>query len=143
MARRRQTRSSSPKAVIPWSDREYIAVKRKVRAAFEKWILLLGLRYWQCDLEHRRIPFPDKRDDGHVILAKCFCKWQYRQVTVEYSAFDMAKMNKEEVERVIVHELCHALVNEMRESDEDGKHEESVVSGLTSAFIWVHDRKKS
>ncbi len=120
------------KSDVPWPDSEYIKLRGKVRSYFKKWILILGLRYWQCDLEYRRIPFEEKN-----VIARCYCKWQYRQLTLEISLLELRDWDNEKIEKMVIHELCHALVNEMQEADPDGKHEESVVSGLTSAFWWT------
>ena len=48
-----------------------------------------------------------------------------------------AGMSNEELERTVVHELVHALVNELREGGID--HEERVVTTLTKAVLWVRD----
>jgi len=47
----------------------------------------------------------------------------------------MKTMDGDEIERAVVHELCHILVNEMRE--DEIHHEERVVTGLQKAFMWV------
>ncbi len=59
----------------------------------------------------------------------------------------VADLPDEELERVFVHECCHVLVAEMREwgpgdmtqaaCEISLKHEERVVCGLTSAFLWT------
>jgi hypothetical protein len=48
------------------------------------------------------------------------------------------------LERIFVHECCHAIVNEMREWSvgHEGNgvmgHEERVVSHLANAFLWTY-----
>ena len=49
-------------------------------------------------------------------------------------------MTPQQIERIAVHELCHILVNEMRESEMC--HEERVVTMLTKAFLWVEAAAK-
>jgi len=44
-------------------------------------------------------------------------------------------MENDQIEMTIVHELCHALVNEMRKDGID--HEERTVTALTKAFLWT------
>lgn len=131
---------------IPWPDSEYRKIRSMVRAAFFKWARVLGLRYWDCRVDYRRIPFPPHAQGG-VTAAKCHCKWEYRMVTVEVSLIDLSDLNQEQIEDVVIHELLHALVHEMREDDPDCKHEEAVVTGLTRAIRWTYnegwnDRKR-
>jgi predicted metallopeptidase len=45
------------------------------------------------------------------------------------------KLTTDQRRALIDHELCHILVNEMREGDIS--HEERVVTGLTKAFLWT------
>lgn len=76
-------------------------------------------------------------DNGDVVPAYVDANWMYAsaKISVNLPAFD--DMKPDEIERHVVHELCHILVNEMREGELH--HEERVVTGLTKAFFWVEN----
>lgn len=78
----------------------------------------------------------------NVVVARSICDWRYATCTLQINEPELLEMNKRDAEFVIVHELCHALVNEMREEGID--HEERVVTGLAKAFLWTEtDCKES
>lgn len=49
-------------------------------------------------------------------------------------------MSDEEIEYVVVHELMHVFLNEMREQGQ--QHEERVATLLAKAFLWVRDQTR-
>lgn len=129
-----------PAGRVPYPDAHYRRDRDRLRKLFREWTLHLGLRYWKCDVVYRRVPFPrDKRlPEGQNVFAQCSCSWFYQTLTVEVCTLDVSDMDDDELEYAMVHELCHALVNEMREQDDDGLHEERVVTSLARAFCWTH-----
>lgn len=64
--------------------------------------------------------------------ATCTASWEYRQAQITFNMPLLAAKKEEEIEEIIVHEMVHVLVNEMREKGI--KHEERVVTELTWAF---------
>lgn len=130
------------------NDAEYARQKARVLAAADRWLKPLGLLWWH--VEHvwyrEHIPGGDtgrRAADGWQAVAQTKALWQYGRVQFEWNLAMIAEMGDGEVERVFVHECCHALVHEMREwgtEHEDGEvitHEERVVTSLTKAFFWV------
>lgn len=125
------------------TDAEYDAAKERIRAVAMKWSKVLGLRWWDMTLEYCREGLPTKRadsDDGYSVAANCDARWQYLDATIRFNVPILADMSDAKLERIVVHECMHALVNETRETG-DGwlAHEERVCSMLTDAIIWVRD----
>lgn len=61
--------------------------------------------------------------------------WPYRKATINFWFNATTDLDDEDLEEVVVHELCHILVNQMREKGI--VHEEAVVTALSKAFIWT------
>lgn len=123
---------------------EYIAQEPDTRdllaSSFEKWIKALGLGWWNIEVHYYDVPGEIVRlfrqiDNGDVVPAFVDTNWMYgtAKISVNLPAFE--DMEPKQVERIVVHELCHVLVNEMREGELH--HEERVVTGLTNAIFWA------
>lgn len=111
-----------------------------LKVAFDKWIPRLGLAWWEVQIHYYDDPGEIVRlfrqfDNGDVVHAYVDANWMYAsaKISVNLPAFD--DMEPDEIERHVVHELCHILVNEMREGELH--HEERVVTQLTKAVFWV------
>jgi len=116
-----------------------------IRKLFDKWTYRLGLRWWSLCLVYKEDPQDIIETFGHVensiVIAKTFCDWRYGTATIYFNLPKLKQMSKEDIEHVIIHELCHILVNEMREGEIH--HEERVVTGLTKAFLWTEKDTES
>lgn len=116
-----------------YSDADYLRDKARIWKVFQKWTANLGLRYWKCTCKWYRENFIPDHDQA---IATCDANWKYLIVEASFCCDPIGRMADDELERVVVHELLHALVNEMRE---DGiEHEERVVSQLTNAIDWTY-----
>ena len=105
-------------------------IKKLCKKYYEWWSQWLGLRWWRTSLI-----FVETWNSDMDAIAICDCKWQYMEAVVTVNLNMIADCNEEEIERVIVHELMHVFLNEMRESGI--KHEERVAETLCKAFMWV------
>lgn len=113
-----------------------------VNAAFEKWIKALGLAWWDIDVHAYDDPAEVVRlfangDNSATIAAIATANWMYGSGKVEVNLLALAGIPQDQLDRIVVHELMHFLVNEMRENEL--KHEERVVTNLTKAFFWALD----
>lgn len=114
--------------------------RKRVTDLVTYWQPKLGLGWWSIDLD-----FYD--DAGDFIKAegdsqaafRVWARWQYLKATIAVNAPAVKSMSDRKLAYAVVHELCHLLVNEMREADPDGKHEERVVTVLSNVMIWLHD----
>lgn len=114
--------------------------KKGIMKVIDKWLTPLGLRWWEVnvvwmDKTQEILDTFDVSSDGNIVAAKVSADWKYGVARVYINLPAFKEIKRWRVERIIVHELVHILVNEMRE---DGlEHEERVVTGLTKAFIWT------
>lgn len=111
-----------------------------LKALFGQWIDRLGLAWWDITIRYYDAPgeiverFGDQNGES-LIAARTMVLWQYGTATIDVNLTAFEDLTPVEIERTVVHELCHILVNEMREGELH--HEERVVTGLTKAFLWA------
>ena len=114
---------------------------KQIKKIFHKWTYRLGLRWWDVTLnlfdDPQEIIKHFQTSENNIVVATTWADWRYTTCTIGVNLPEMKKMIKYDAEKVIIHELCHALVCEMREDGID--HEERVVTMLTNAFVWTKD----
>lgn len=104
------------------------------------WIEALGLALWDGefiyyrDAEKYHADNPDASPGG---VAMAWVQWQYLTYKIAVNVPMICHMDDDHLRRVLVHELCHVLTEEMKEPDEDNKHNERVVTSLQKALFWV------
>lgn len=112
-----------------------------IKAAFLKWIPRLGLAWWDIEIVYYDAPqeiiVRFRAPDDGMVAATATVKWIYGTARINVNLPALEGLNDDELERIAVHELCHILVNEIREGELH--HEERVVTTLTKAFFWVED----
>lgn len=111
-----------------------------LKAAFGTWIERLGLGWWDIEVHYYDEPGEIVRlfrqvDDGGIVPAFVDANWMYATAKISVNLPAFADMEPDAIERIVVHELMHILVNEMREGELH--HEERVVTQLTKAIFWV------
>jgi len=118
--------------------------KKLLKKAIRRWTYRLGLRWWHVTFvltSNKKLikdVFKDKDvKKGRRIIGRTFANWMYKTATIYINVPALKGRTERFLEEVIVHELMHALVNEMRE--EDVHHEERVVTSLTEAIFWTAD----
>ena len=79
-------------------------------------------------------------DEEFLSAMRVFVYWEYKNAVIKISHKALKDRTKKEVERLIVHELAHCLVDEIKEGGI--KHEERVATNLTNAFIWVRNETR-
>lgn len=107
----------------------------RIRPCIDKWITPLGLAWYMGETRFYAKEKEFRKSNGGVAAFRVWADWRYMTFTISVNVPAVRRMDDDELERAIVHELVHVLVNEMRE---DGiAHEERVVTMLTKAFFWV------
>lgn len=117
--------------------------QKKVIALIKKycvrWSYRLGLNWWHIDLVFYDNPAEILKrfssGEDKTVLAIVYPEWKYSTAKIIFNAPAWKDLDKEEIERAVLHELCHILVNEMHEGEIH--HEERVVTGLQRAFMWT------
>jgi hypothetical protein len=112
--------------------------RKLIRGLMEKWTYRLGLRWWSVDIYYykgKRARKYFNAGENETVLARTFADWRYATANIHINLPAFDGMTDTEIERTVVHELCHILVNEMREGELH--HEERTVTWLTKAFFWT------
>jgi hypothetical protein len=117
----------------------YLREKKLLTKALRKWTYRLGLRWWTVTAvwftDPKEIKKEFKTDNGWRVQCRAYVKWMYSEASLHVNLPSFKGFSKRYIERVIVHELMHVLVNEMREGELH--HEERVVTQLTKAIFWT------
>lgn len=113
------------------------------------WVPVLGLDSWSRITTHVR---PDSHAGISGTIGEATVNWRYMEANIDFYLGALVGTNyeSERIEYIVLHELCHCLVNEMRDenSTEDNQHkyliphEERVVSNLAMSFIRLKYGKK-
>lgn len=112
--------------------------KHTVKTYFDKWQKRLGLGWWDIDIawveteKEIAAHFDDSDTSAFVNI-----DWPRGDAILYIRVPHFKYMAEDRVEKIVLHELCHILVNEMREGEMH--HEERVVTGLTKAFLWTEE----
>ncbi len=118
--------------------------KKLANKYFKWWVNWLGLRYGRTDLVF--VDYIENTFESGAkyinpdVAGECHTDWRYQNSTILLSIHKLCELDKEEIEKCIVHELMHVFLNEMRE--EGIAHEERVATNLQKAFFWVRDGVK-
>ena len=117
--------------------------KALIEKYFSLWTESMGLRWWNINLIYYREPddilrlFKSNNDVSKLVPAWVEAYWQYGVANIHINLPDFVGMTEGYIEETIVHELCHVLINEMRE--DELHHEERVATTLQKAFMWTRD----
>ena len=124
------------------NDKEFNGLKNKIDRLMTKWRLPMGIGWWTVHRIYEREYADDDNKYGSDCHkgASCSVQYPYKTATIKFFMPALINESKDELERIIVHELTHILVNEMRDFEKGIEHEERVVSDLTSAFFWLEDK---
>ena len=124
----------------------------RVKELCDPWVAVLGLGAWDITNTFDRVGL--KTDAGDLndnlrCMAKTAVRWPYLNANIMWNLPQLGDLEDDKLEQIVVHELCHILVHEMREwapeiieADRSAigmKHEERVTTNLTNAFIWVRN----
>jgi len=95
----------------------------------------MGLGFYSVDLNFYDKEKEFRKAGGNVAVFRVWADWRYLSASIAVNVKAVARLDDDELERAVVHELIHVLVNEMREPGID--HEERVVTMLSKAFFWT------
>jgi hypothetical protein len=101
----------------------------------DKWTKKLGLEWWvitchYCD-SHKFIEIENDKN----ALACCHVNWPYMTATIRVNKDHLADEKENNIETIVVHELMHILLNEMRDDEDTIDHEERVATILAKCFL--------
>lgn len=122
-------------------DAEWEAKKKKVKALFDKWVKHLGLGWYEVDINWKAGDGED-RGEGFIRCMEVRSRWMYRTATINVW-LEEVPTDEYKLERMVVHELCHILIEPMRIDNQCTDNEEYVAESLARAFLWTVDGVKS
>jgi predicted aminopeptidase len=110
-------------------------LKKLIRKFTLKWRGKLWLGMWRINnYYHDNLSASEHTRKGVDVVGACTTDWRYLTADIDYGLKPMQTMTDNQIERIVVHELCHVVVNQMREPTYD--NEESVVSHMTAAWAF-------
>ena len=110
--------------------------KEKLFSAYaKKWVKKTWLGWWKIDILYYSGYEFLKLDEHYSIdtVASVDTDWKYMTAKIKVNSEKLETLPKKEIEAVVVHELMHVLLNEMRE--EGIEHEERVATILARSFL--------
>lgn len=130
------------------TDAEHAQLKSRIQAIADEWVECLGLRWWHISFYYHG-DSGDYRDSSADIppesKAYTSASWAYLDAAIHFNMSGLATYNETQLEEVVVHELMHAMVHEMRAVSAcncdtlDIRHEERVCTMLGRAFVWTKE----
>lgn len=90
------------------------------------------LRLWDWTISTSINTYLQGGENNFDVAATTDCDWRYMIAKIRFSMEMLGDMEEPDIERIVVHELTHILVNEMRNWNMD--HEERVVSQIANVF---------
>lgn len=107
-----------------------------------EWVPILGLDSW---VKISVSCVPSANTENISILGQTSVQWEYMEAHIEFflGGLIMVDLADERLEYLVLHELCHCIVNEMRDESSDKAyieqniipHEERVVCNLAKSFL--------
>jgi hypothetical protein len=114
----------------------------RIRSVYQWWKSHLGLEDWDIAIFYYDRPWKKagaKRSKTHGVIADATVDWEYKRATLRFNVKETKGMADRKLEHIVVHELMHVKLNEMRHfGANDGMyHEERTATELGNAFLWV------
>ncbi len=116
-------------------------LERAVLAILDDWTPCLGLEAYECQVEFFRTEDDFRKDEHTLTAARCWPDWRYQTIYLEVCLPALVGFSARKLERVIVHELVHALVRPLHDPERMDA-EEFAVTNITNAFIWTRNRAR-
>jgi hypothetical protein len=111
---------------------EEAEVKKIVDDKAKWYIHYFGLGNWSGKIVFSEAIKEDRW--GFVTHAETSADWKYLRFTITVFVKALVDYDEDYLEEVVVHELMHVFLNEVREAGID--HEERVATSLQKAFSW-------
>ncbi len=122
------------------TDKEYTALKAKMKKLSFVWAERLGLSWYRINFEWVRDHAYEKGSDRRDTAGECSASWQYREATVTFYLEKLAAFSDEVIEETIVHELSHVLIAPIQDfsSDNASQMTEFTTTMVAKAVMWAY-----
>src|SRR5580692_93630 len=102
------------------TDAQFESCKGRVQALLDEWAFgteekgsrIPSLKDWIIVVRYSREAI--HTSDGDEAGAQVVSSWFYKTAEIDFNCGNLYDLATVEIERTILHELCHLLVNEMR-----------------------------
>jgi len=121
------------------TERTYKQLAAVIGKFMVKWKSNLFLGMWKVDWNLRDNLISEIQD--FQVIGRCVSDYTRFNAELNFSHLMMKEMTEAEIEETVIHELLHAVVNEMREDGHE--HEERVVSHLTLIAKQMNGKAKN
>lgn len=130
------------------TDAEFAACEERIAALRRQWIEPLGLGRWSLNVECYRdyMDYEQATSCGPDSVAICDVNWQYLDARIHFNCSRLWALPDNDIERAVLHELCHMLLAETELCMRDGAehhHIEHTATLLAQAFWWVRNQGES
>ncbi len=109
-------------------------IKELINKHVTFWKGMLGLGMWNIDIYYDKVDFDT--GSGYEV-GRSSVNWKYLEASLTFHTNQMKDFDEEKIEKIVIHELMHVMLNEMRETGIE--HEERVASMLQRAIWFVKD----
>lgn len=121
------------------TEKQHLQQIKRLEKIVKPWSSRLGLFDWEADVIVTQHELGvSALDENANVLASCSASWPYKAARLEFSGPGILRIDDDDLERAVVHELMHCKVNEMAKGEGVDPHEERVVTDLTNATIWTY-----
>ncbi len=125
------------------TDAEFTSWHLRVKRQVDGWVKVFPLTAWDIQVRYHRTTaafVDDTPDEVTAVAAGCaIVRWEYAMATLHFNLERMESCGYtgDDIERSVVHEYMHLLLNEVRPQEPTGDwldHEEHAASMLAYAF---------
>jgi hypothetical protein len=124
-------------------SKDFKQIRSLIKISIKKWKHLLWLSNWEVVFNYN-YEYP-VNSNKEIVVATVQVSWEYEKIQVDFylpALIDAGYTEEKQIDSVVIHELIHAVINEMREKDPDHKHEERVVTHLTNIVFGLYQLEK-
>lgn len=85
-------------------------VETYIRKIASKWQTRMGLNHWEIEHVFLDSFYGDDSPEDFKVTAITESRWQYMQARIKWYTPSAVRHGDEELEKILVHELCHVLL---------------------------------
>lgn len=116
------------------TDKEYRIQKARIQKYLDKYEGPLGFAWWKIGHSYHR----DTSDDNHAAMAFAHTDWEYRQAHIRWILPNFMKIDEDEAEETVLHELCHVLLGPIEcFTDKYADRTELATTNVQRAINWA------